>query len=64
MKKILTIARPNLKNGNYRECTTQVIGKDPKEREVECIADVLRLLVKKATSRKEVANNHDHKRNF
>lgn len=46
MKKILTIARPNLKDGNYQECTTQVIGKNPKEREVECIADVLRLLVK------------------
>ena len=47
MKKILTIARLNLKDGNYQECTTQVIGKDPQEREVECIADVLRLLVKK-----------------
>lgn len=47
MKNILTIDRSNLKDRNYQECTTQVIGKQLKEREVECIADVLRLLVKK-----------------
>lgn len=47
MKKIFTIERYNLKNNNYQERISQVIGKEPKEREVECIADVLRLLVKK-----------------
>lgn len=47
MKKIFTIERSNLKSGNYQERITQIIGKQPQEREVECIADVLRLLVKK-----------------
>ena len=47
MKRIITIKRYILKNSNYQERIAQVIGKEPKEREVECIADVLRLLVKK-----------------
>lgn len=54
MKKIFTIERSNLKNGNYQERTTQVIGKQLKEREVECIADVLKLLIQKDESLKEV----------
>lgn len=47
MRKIYTIERLNLKNSNYQERITQVIGKQPKERDVDGIADVLRLLIKK-----------------
>lgn len=45
MKKIFTIERSNLKSGNYQERTTQVIGKQPRQREVDHLADVLKLLV-------------------
>lgn len=44
MKKIFTIERSNLKSGNYQERTTQVIGQQPRQREVDHLSDVLKLL--------------------
>lgn len=45
MKKIITIERSNLKSGNYQERTMQVIGQQPRQREVDHLSDVLKLLV-------------------
>ena len=53
MKKIFTIKRSNLKGGNYKERITEVKGKSPKERDVESIADVLKLLLQKDGYSKE-----------